>query len=53
MREGGLAPRAGELIVQKTTRGPLNSRRLDHTLRVLGVDTFGFVVSANEILPIL
>lgn len=34
-----LHPEAGELIVQKTTSGPLNSTRLDHTLRVLGVDT--------------
>ncbi len=34
-----LAPQPDELIVQKTTSGPLNSTRLDHTLRVLGVDT--------------
>ena len=34
-----LLPMAGELIVQKTTSGPLNSTRLDHTLRVLGVNT--------------
>ena len=34
-----LAPQAGELIVQKTTSGPLNSTRLDHSLQVLGVDT--------------
>jgi len=34
-----VAPRPGELIVQKTTSGPLNSTRLDQTLRVLGIDT--------------
>ncbi len=37
--DDSLAPRKGELIVQKTTSGPLNSTRLDQTLRVLGVHT--------------
>lgn len=37
--EDSVAPKPGDLIVQKTTSGPLNSTRLDHTLRVLGIDT--------------
>ncbi|HXA25411.1 MAG TPA: isochorismatase family cysteine hydrolase [Acetobacteraceae bacterium] len=34
-----VAPRPGELILQKTTSGPLNSTKLDQKLRVLGIDT--------------
>jgi biuret amidohydrolase len=30
---------AGESVVAKTTSGPLNSTKLDHTLHLLGVDT--------------
>jgi len=37
--DDSVAPRPGELILQKTTSGPLNSTKLDQTLRVLGVDT--------------
>lgn len=37
--DDSVAPRPGELIVQKTTSGPLNSTKLDQTLRVLGIDT--------------
>lgn len=37
--DDSLAPRPGELIIQKTTSGPLNSTKLDQTLRVLGIDT--------------
>jgi nicotinamidase-related amidase len=37
--DDNVAPRPGELIVQKTTSGPLNSTKLDQTLRVLGIDT--------------
>lgn len=34
-----VAPQADELVVQKSTSGPLNSTKLDQTLRVLGIDT--------------
>ena len=34
-----VAPQADELVVQKTTSGPVNSTKLDQTLRVLGIDT--------------
>jgi biuret amidohydrolase len=37
--DDSVAPRPGELILQKTTSGPLNSPKLDQTLRVLGIDT--------------
>jgi nicotinamidase-related amidase len=37
--DDSVAPRPGELIVQKTTSGPPNSTKLDQTLRVLGIDT--------------
>jgi biuret amidohydrolase len=37
--DDSVAPRPGELILQKTTSGPLNSTKLDQTLRVLGIDT--------------
>ena len=37
--DDSVAPRPGELIIQKTTSGPLNSTKLDQTLRVLGIDT--------------
>jgi nicotinamidase-related amidase len=37
--DDSVAPRSGELILQKTTSGPLNSTKLDQTLRVLGIDT--------------
>lgn len=34
-----LRPAPGEQVVAKTTSGPLNSTKLDQTLRLLGVDT--------------
>jgi nicotinamidase-related amidase len=34
-----VAPQSGELVVQKSTSGPVNSTKLDQTLRVLGIDT--------------
>jgi nicotinamidase-related amidase len=34
-----VAPRAGEIVVQKTTSGPTGSTKLDHMLRVRGVET--------------
>jgi nicotinamidase-related amidase len=34
-----VAPQAGEVVVQKSTSGPVNSTKLDQTLRVLGIDT--------------
>ncbi len=34
-----VALQAGELVVQKSTSGPVNSTKLDQTLRVLGIDT--------------
>jgi nicotinamidase-related amidase len=34
-----VSPHPGELILQKTTSGPLNSTKLDQTLRVLGIGT--------------
>jgi nicotinamidase-related amidase len=37
--DDSVAPHPGELILQKTTSGPLNSTKLDQTLRVLGIDT--------------
>jgi len=37
--DASVAPQAGELVVQKTTSGPLASTMLDQTLRVLNVDT--------------
>ena len=37
--DDALAPRAGELVVQKSTSGPVNSTKLDHTLRSLDIDT--------------
>ena len=37
--DDSLKPRAGELIVPKTTSGPLNSTKLDQMLRTLGIDT--------------
>lgn len=37
--DDSLAPRVGELVVQKSTSGPVNSTKLDQTLRVLGVNT--------------
>lgn len=37
--DDSVAPHPGELIIQKTTSGPLSSTKLDHTLRVLGIDT--------------
>lgn len=37
--DDSIGRQAGELIVQKTTSGPLNSTKLDQTLRVLKVDT--------------
>jgi nicotinamidase-related amidase len=37
--DDSVAPQAGELVVQKSTSGPVNSTKLDHTLRSLGIDT--------------
>jgi nicotinamidase-related amidase len=37
--DDSVAPEPGDLVVQKTTSGPLNSTRLDQTLHVLGIDT--------------
>jgi nicotinamidase-related amidase len=37
--DDSVAPRPSELILQKTTSGPLSSTKLDQTLRVLGIDT--------------
>ena len=37
--DDSVAPRLGELILQKTSSGPLSSTKLDQTLRVLGIDT--------------
>ena len=37
--DASVAPQAGELVVQKSTSGPVNSTKLDQTLRVLGIDT--------------
>ena len=34
-----LEPAPGELVVQKNTSGPCNSTKLDHVLRVSGIDT--------------
>jgi nicotinamidase-related amidase len=34
-----LTPAGQDMILRKTTSGPLNSTRLDQTLRVLGIDT--------------
>jgi len=37
--DDSISPHPGELILQKTTSGPLNSTKLDQTLRVLKIDT--------------
>jgi nicotinamidase-related amidase len=37
--EDAVAPQAGELVINKTTSGPLNSTDLERTLREMGVDT--------------
>jgi biuret amidohydrolase len=37
--DDSLAPRPGELVLQKTSSGPLNSTRLDQTLHNLGITT--------------
>ena len=37
--DDSLKPRASELIIAKTTSGPLNSTKLDQTLRARGIDT--------------
>ena len=37
--DDSISPRPGELILQKTTSGPLSSTKLDQTLRVLRIDT--------------
>lgn len=34
-----VGPREGEIVVQKTTSGPTGSTKLDHMLRVRGIDT--------------
>jgi nicotinamidase-related amidase len=34
-----VAPQTGEIVIQKSTSGPVNSTKLDQTLRVLGIDT--------------
>jgi nicotinamidase-related amidase len=37
--DDSILPRPGELVLQKTTSGPLASTKLDQTLRVLGINT--------------
>ncbi len=37
--DDAVAPQAGELVINKTTSGPLNSTQLEQTLREMGVDT--------------
>lgn len=37
--DDAVSPQPGELVVEKTTSGPVNSTKLDHTLRSLGIDT--------------
>jgi len=37
--DDSLRPEPGELILPKSTSGPLNSTKLDQMLRVLGIDT--------------
>jgi len=37
--DDAVAPQPGELVVNKTSSGPLNSTKLDETLREMGVDT--------------
>ncbi len=44
-----LAPLPGELVVQKTTSGLVNSTKIDQTLRVLGIDTVIVVGVATDV----
>jgi nicotinamidase-related amidase len=37
--EAAVAPREGELVLSKTSSGPLNSTKLDQTLRNLGIES--------------
>lgn len=37
--DDAVAPLDQEIVVRKSTSGPVNSTKLDHTLRVLGIDT--------------
>lgn len=37
--DDSLAPKRSDHVLQKTTSGPLNSTKLDQTLRVIGIDT--------------
>jgi nicotinamidase-related amidase len=37
--DDSVAPQPGELVVQKSTSGPVNSTKLDYTLHRLGIDT--------------
>jgi nicotinamidase-related amidase len=37
--DDSISPRLGELVLQKTSSGPLSSTKLDQTLRVLKIDT--------------
>jgi biuret amidohydrolase len=37
--DDAVSPQPDELVVQKTTSGPVNSTKLDYTLRSLGIDT--------------
>ena len=37
--DDAVAPLDREIVVRKNTSGPVNSTKLDHTLRVLGIDT--------------
>ena len=37
--DDSLVPNPGEIVIQKSTSGPVNSTKLDHMLRVIGVDT--------------
>lgn len=47
--DDSLVPQDGDLVVQKTTSGPLNSTKLDQTLRVMGINT---VIVTGVLTPI-
>ena len=44
-----LAPQRSDHVLQKTTSGPLNSTKLDQTLRVIGIDT---IVVTGVLTPV-
>ena len=47
--DDSLEPLPGELVVQKNTSGPCNSTKLDHLLRVSGIDTVVVVGVATDV----